>query len=63
MIRVCCLVLAFTATGNALGQQIAPAKAFGTREEVQQISLSPAGDKVAYLAATGARGTTLYILI
>jgi dipeptidyl aminopeptidase/acylaminoacyl peptidase len=56
------LVLVLIAPGSAYGQKVAPAKAFGVREDIQQISLSPAGDRVAYLASSGSRGSTLYIV-
>jgi dipeptidyl aminopeptidase/acylaminoacyl peptidase len=62
MRRICFVIFALTVVDHAHAQKVAPAKAFGMREEVQQISLSPAGDKVAYLAATGLRGSTLYIV-
>ncbi|MDB5678252.1 alpha/beta fold hydrolase [Sphingomonas bacterium] len=38
------------------------AKAFGARENIQQISLSPSGDKVAMLMPTPGRGMTLYVV-
>lgn len=37
------------------------AKAFGARENIQQISLSPDGDKVAMLMPTAGRGMALFI--
>lgn len=62
MFRLCCFIVAVTTGSAAHSQKVAPAKAFGMREEIQQISLSPAGDKVAYLGASGPRGSTLYIV-
>ncbi|MFM9977622.1 MAG: alpha/beta hydrolase family protein [Sphingomonadaceae bacterium] len=38
------------------------AKLFGARAEISQVSLSPDGDKVAYLAADGARGTAVHVV-
>src|SRR6476661_1736381 len=46
---------------------VAPAAAadlaamFGTRDSVQQISLSPDGSKIAYVAPVGDRGTAIYV--
>jgi dipeptidyl aminopeptidase/acylaminoacyl peptidase len=34
---------------------------FGTRESVQQVSLSPDGTKIAYIAPVGGRGSGLYV--
>ncbi len=34
---------------------------FGTRESIQQISLSPDGTRIAYIAPTGARGNGVYV--
>src|SRR4051812_45789115 len=34
---------------------------FGTRESVQQISLSPDAKKIAYIAPVGGRGSGLYV--
>jgi dienelactone hydrolase len=38
-----------------------PAAAFGAREAVQQISLSPSGGKVAFIAPGQGRGTLLFV--
>jgi dipeptidyl aminopeptidase/acylaminoacyl peptidase len=46
---------------TASAQKVLPEKAFGKRAEVLHVSLSPNGDRVAYIAATGARGMTLYV--
>ncbi len=62
MLRFLCVLVAVTTGNTAQSQKVTPAKAFGMREEIQQISLSPAGDRVAFLSATGARGSTLYIV-
>jgi dipeptidyl aminopeptidase/acylaminoacyl peptidase len=39
-----------------------PAKAFGARPEVLDVSMSPGGDRIAFLNASGPRGATLYII-
>lgn len=38
------------------------AEAFGARESVQQISLSPSGAKIAYVAAGAGRSSALYVV-
>lgn len=62
MRRLLLLYVAMVVWSPAVAQKIPPAQAFGAREEIQQISMSPGGDKVAYLASTGARATTLYVV-
>lgn len=62
MHKIFCSIVTAAVSSSAYAQTIPPAKAFGMREEIQQISMSPSGDKVAYLAASGARGSTLYIV-
>jgi dipeptidyl aminopeptidase/acylaminoacyl peptidase len=61
-------ILALVAlAGAAVAVQAAPAAndaaiRFGARESVQQISLSPDGNSIAYIQPTGARGASLYIV-
>ena len=62
MRKFLCSVVAVAASANAYAQKVPPAKAFGMRQEIEQISISPSGDKVAYLAASGPRGSTLYVV-
>lgn len=58
--RILLLICGGMIAGNAAAQTTA-AKAFGMRPDVIDISMSPGGDRIAYLAATGRRGTTLYV--
>lgn len=62
MFRLTGLVAAAIVASTAQAQQIPPEKAFGMREEIRQISLSPDGNKVAYLASSGLRASTLYVV-
>ena len=56
------LVLLLAPINSVLAQTIAPAQAFGARAQISGISMSPSGDRIAYLAATGARGTVLQVV-
>jgi len=54
--------LAGIATAPAMAQDAATlAKAFGTREAIQQISLSPDGTRVAVVAPMQGRGTQVFV--
>ncbi len=48
-------------SGPAAGQQFDAAKAFGARESVEHVSLSPDGRKIAYLAPIAGQGSALYV--
>jgi len=56
------LGVALAGVGVAQAQTVSAAKAFGARTEIIDVSMSPGGDRVAYLAATGGRGSTLYVI-
>lgn len=57
---VAALVMAFGTSAPALAQS-EQAKQFGAREEVQQISLSPDGTRVAFLAPIAGAGRALFV--
>ncbi len=48
-------------SGPAAAQQRDAAAAFGAREDVEQISLSPDGTQLAYLVPTKGQGSALYV--
>ncbi len=64
MIKRLAIVALLTATApTAFAQQMSAEDAaarFGAREDVEQVSLSPDGSKLAYLTPRGGLGTTVY---
>lgn len=61
MIRLMVTLTALLIAAPAMAE-VNPAKAFGARPEVLDVSMSPGGDRIAFLNATGARGSTLYVV-
>jgi dipeptidyl aminopeptidase/acylaminoacyl peptidase len=59
-------LIAFLATiyccSAALAQTVPPARAFGARAAVEQISLSPDGNKIAYVSPTKGQGSALFVI-
>lgn len=56
------LSLALSITCSANGQTLDVAAAFGAREAVEQISLSPDGTKLAFLAPTTGQGSRIQVI-
>jgi dipeptidyl aminopeptidase/acylaminoacyl peptidase len=54
------LILAASLAPAAAAQKTPPAKAFGQRESVQQVAMSPDGNRIAYIAPYGGAGAALY---
>ncbi len=60
MLRSILLISACAISTSVFAQAVEPAKAFGAREAVQQISLSPDGTKLGYIAPTKGQGNALF---
>jgi dipeptidyl aminopeptidase/acylaminoacyl peptidase len=60
-VGACAAAVAAALAGAQPAQAVDLADIFGTRESVQQISLSPDGSKIAYIAPVGGRGSGLYV--
>ncbi|MCP1470787.1 dipeptidyl aminopeptidase/acylaminoacyl peptidase [Sphingobium sp. OAS761] len=56
------LAVALASNTYAQTQPDALAKAFGARETVQSVSISPSGEKIALIASSAGRSTRVYVL-